>query len=75
MRRAHPATSPTPQRADAWISAAEACDLARCHRRTLSRWIADGRIESTRPVRSGSSRVLVRRASLEKFLGIGESPA
>lgn len=51
-----------------WLTTAEACLLARCCRRTLSRWIADGLVDSSRPVAAGSGRRLIDRASLLAFL-------
>jgi len=67
-RKECPAVAPE---APALLTTAEAMALARCTRRTLSRWIASGRIDSVRPVSAGSGRRLILRSSLLDFLGVG----
>jgi excisionase family DNA binding protein len=52
------------------LTVAEAAELARVHRRTVHRWIDEGRFESSRPIARGSSRRLIERSSFMLFLGL-----
>lgn len=51
-----------------WITIPEAAAHARATRRTIHRWIEDGRFRSTRPIARGSGRRLIDRESFERFL-------
>lgn len=47
----------------------EAARYARCHRKTIRRWIVEGRLEAKRPVNGGSSRLRIVTESLRDLLG------
>lgn len=49
-------------------TAAEAAKVLRTSPRNLRRMVVDGRIQAIRERESGSSRVLVPRASIESYL-------
>jgi excisionase family DNA binding protein len=49
-------------------TAGEAANALRTSTRNLRRMIADGRLGAVRAVESGSSRVLVPRAEIERYL-------
>lgn len=69
MARNHhqsPKASGSPQ----YLTVREACELARCCRRTLARWVAEDRFVSVRPVAAGSGKRLVCRESFLRFLGV-----
>lgn len=50
------------------LTAPETCKILRCGRRNLYRLIAAGRIQGLRAHDSGSSRLLIPRASVEAYL-------
>ncbi len=50
------------------LTAAEATTVLRTSRRNLHRLVMAGRIQALRATESGSSRVLIPRAALEKYL-------
>lgn len=54
-----------------FLTIEEAAAIARAARRTVHRWIAEGRFESVRPIARGSGRRLVDRASFLAFIGAG----
>jgi excisionase family DNA binding protein len=49
-------------------TAAEAADTLRVSKRTLARYVATGRIKAIRGDDAGSSRVLIPRSEVERFL-------
>jgi excisionase family DNA binding protein len=51
-----------------YLTCAEAAALARVDVQTIYRWVRDQRFRSARPVRSGSARRLVDRASFVRYL-------
>ena len=50
------------------LTAGEAIGVLRCSRRQLCRLIGDGRIGASREKASGSSRVLIPRAEIGRYL-------
>ncbi len=50
------------------LSAQEACDLFKVDRRTLGRLLASRRISASRISPSGSSKLLLRRREIARFL-------
>ena len=54
--------------APAILKSAEACAILRTGRRNLYRMVAAGRLDGVRAHDSGSSRLLIPRASLERYL-------
>lgn len=53
---------------DVTLSAQDACDLLKVDRRTLGRLLASGRIAASRISPSGSSKLLLRRREVARFL-------
>ena len=47
----------------------EAAQLLRVSTKTISRWIAEGRLRSGRSAHGGSGRVLIARTEVQRFLG------
>jgi len=54
--------------ASALLTTPEACAILRCGRRNLYRLTASGRLKGVRAHDSGSSRLLIPRASMEAYL-------
>ncbi len=50
------------------LTVKEACSVLRTCNRNLRRMISAGRLHAVRPVESGSSRLLIPRASVERYL-------
>ena len=57
----------------AFLTVAQAAEVAHVARRTVDRWVVDERFESFRPIASGSGRRLIDRASFYRFLGLDEA--
>jgi excisionase family DNA binding protein len=49
-------------------TAAEACGVLRCSRRTLARLVATGRLRAAKRSHGGSSPLLIPRAELRRYL-------
>lgn len=62
LAKAKPSNEDTP--AGDYLSVREAADLARCSVYTIRRWVRAGELSK----KMAGSRLLVRRAELEKFL-------
>ncbi len=50
------------------LTVAEVCATLRCAPRTVYRYIDRGRLKGVRPQESGSSKLLIPRGSVGKFL-------
>ena len=51
----------------AFLTVAQAADLLHVHRRTIRRWIEEGRLDALRTSRK-KGRLLIPRAALDDFL-------
>lgn len=57
------------------VTGAEAADALRVSRRTLARYVATGRLRALRADDAGSSRVLIPRSEVARFLrGLAGDP-
>jgi excisionase family DNA binding protein len=74
-RNNHKRPQGSPDGLPAPLTVAECAALARVDRRTIFRWLGEGRFTSTRPIARGSSRRLVDRASFLAFLGRSDEAA
>lgn len=51
------------------LTLGEAAETLRVSRKTVSRWIAEGRLRAGRSAMGGSGRVLIARPELARLLG------
>ena len=62
------APSAAPAVAHALLTVVEAADMLRCSQRQVRRLIATGRLRAARATERGSSRVLIERAAVERYV-------